>query len=177
MIKDRIRSWAIIVIFSLFAVVFQATVLHSIFQDNLEASLIFGLILWIGFFKTNPDGVLMSFLLAGIQGVVSGTLSGIFLFAGMSLYLVCWILRERFAPRTIIGQFGFALGLGIFYKSALLLALELFVGGSFFRVQSFGYFLLEVLLNAVLALLVFALFSRLPGFFNLIPEVVEPRRP
>ncbi len=176
MIKDRIRNWALGIIFGLLAVVIQATVFHGIFGDRMDANLIFGLILWIAFFKTNPDGALLSFLLVWLQGAVSGTLSGIFLLAGMSLYLVCWLLRERLAPRSMIGQFAFALGLGVFYKLVLLLVFELFAGGTFFRVQPLGDFLLEVLFNAILAILIFTLFSRIQGFFDLIPEMVEPRR-
>jgi len=176
MLKDRIRTFAFGIVFGLFAILVQATLFYSVFQGKIDVNLVFGLLIWIGFFKSNPEGVLLSFILAWLQGAVSGALSGVFLFAGMSLYVLCWILRARFAPVTGLGRFGFALAMGIFYKLVLVVSLELFVGGAFIRAQSLGYMLLEVLLNAILALLVFALFSRLKGFLDLIPEQVKPRR-
>ncbi len=176
MSRDRVKAWALAVIFGLFAVVLQSTALHGIFGEKMEASLIFGLILWLAFFKNNPDGVILAFFLAYLQGAVSGSLSGIFMLAGMSLYLVCFSLRDRFAPRTAPGQFLFALGLGFCYKLVLLLALSIFVGADFLRVQTPRYFALEIILNAVLAVLIFSLFNRIKGFFDLIPELVEPRR-
>lgn len=174
--KERLRSFVFALFFGLVAIFLESTVFPSLFQNKIHLNLIFGMILWLGFFKSNPDGVLISFILAWLQGVASGSLSGVFLFAGMSLYLFCWISRMRFAPRTTLGQFSFALGLGLFYKLILLATFELFVSGSFFRVQAFGYFFLEILLNAGLSLLVYALGNRIKGFFNLIPEKVEPRR-
>ena len=154
----------------------QTTAAHYVFGSRLEINLIFGIIIWLAFYKNLIDGALLTFLLAFGQGAVSGTLSGVYMLAGLSLYLLCWLLRERFAPKSLGGQFLFALGLGVFYKLVLLLALKIFVTGYFFSAQPMSMAGLEILLNAFFAPLIFLFFSRVKGFFDLFPDIVQPRR-
>jgi hypothetical protein len=174
--KTRIRDWTITIFFGLAAILLQTTAAHYIFGSRLEINLIFGTIIWLAFYKNLIDGALLTFLLAFAQGSVSGTPSGIYMLAGLSLYLLCWMLRDRFAPKTLAGQFLFALGLGAFYKLVLLVSLRLFVGRYFFIAQPVGMAFLEVLLNAFFAPLIFLVFNRIKGFFDLFPDIVQPRR-
>ena len=176
MAKTRIRDWALTILFGLSAIFLQTTVLHSIFKERIEFNLVFGMIIWLSFYKKTLDGVLLCFLLAFAQGALSGVLSGVYMTAGMSLYLVCWLLRDRFTPRSLSGQFLFALGLYIFYKMIVLLLLQIFAGGGYFRIQPVSCLMLEVFLNAFFAPLVFLVFNRLKNFYDLLPDVVEPRR-
>jgi len=164
------------ILFGLAAILLQTTALPSLLGTELELNLLFGMFIWLAFYKKTVDGVILTFLLAFGQGAMSGTLSGIYILAGMSLYLLCWFLRDRFAPKSLFGQFMFALGLGVFYKMVLLFALELFVDRNYFRVQPFLFICLEILLNASFAPLIFLAFNRLKGFYDLFPDVVQLRR-
>lgn len=174
--KTKIRDWAITIFFGLAAILLQTTAAHYVFGSRLEINLIFGTIIWLAFYKNLIDGALLTFVLAFGQGAVSGTLTGIYMLAGLSLYLVCWMLRDRFAPKSLGGQFLFAIGLGVFYKLVLLVSLRIFVGGYFFSAQPLGMACLEILLNAFFAPLIFLVFSRIKGFFDLFPDIVQPRR-
>jgi len=176
MFKKRTRDWTLVILFGLAAVFLQTTPLHSVLGDKLELNLIFGLIIWLAFYKRAVDSAILSFLLASAQGALSGVMSGVYLLAGMSLYLACWMVRDRFAPRSASGQFLFALAFAILYKLVLFLALAIFVGTGYFRAQPFSYVLLEILLNAFFAPLIFILFDQFKGFFDLVPDLVEPRR-
>jgi hypothetical protein len=163
-------------LFGLAAILLQTTALPALLGKSLELNLLFGMTIWMAFYKKQLDGVLLSFLLAFGQGAMSGVPSGIYLFAGMSLYLLCWFLRDRFAPKSLFGQFGFAMALGIFYKAVLLFTLGIFVDRNFFKAQPLWLAGLEILLNAAFAPLIFLVFNRLKGFYDLFPDVVQPRR-
>jgi rod shape-determining protein MreD len=176
MFKRRTRDWTITILFGLAAIFLQTTFLHSLFGDKIEINLIFGLIIWLAFYKKAVDSALLSCLLAFLQGTMSGVMSGVYMLAGMSLYLACWMVRDRFAPRSISGQFLFALAFAILYKLVMFLSLEIFVGTGYFRSQPFPYVLLEILLNAFFAPLIFMIFDRFKGFFDLVPDMVELRR-
>jgi len=176
MSSTRIRDWTITIIFGAVSVFLETSILPSLTGAKVELNLIFGIIIWMAFYKNQLDGAILAFILAFAQGALSGTLSGVYMFAGMSLYILCWFLRDRFAPKTLTGQFLFALGLGVFYKLVLLLALRIFVGRYYTGAQSFGFAFLEVLLNAFFAPLIFMVFSRVQGYFDLFPDVVRPRR-
>lgn len=175
--KTRIRDWALTALFGLAAVFLQTTVFHDIFKDKVELNLVFGMIIWLSFYKRTLDGALLSFLLAFAQGAVCGTLSGVYMTAGMSLYLMCWLLRDRFTPRSLGGQFLFALLLSVFYKLVLIILLMVFTGGQgYFQAQRLYYISLEVFINACLAPLIFLTFNRVKDYYDLLPDVVEPRR-
>jgi rod shape-determining protein MreD len=175
-VNARIRDWVLTLLFGVAAVMLQASVVHAIFKGVIELNLVFGMIIWLSFYKRTLDGGLLSFLLAFTWGAMSGTLSGVYMTADMSLYLACWLLRERFTPRSLSGQFLFSLGLAIFYKLFLLALLEVFVGGEYYLIQPPGYIAAEVLLNALFAPLIFLLFNKLKDFYDLLPDVVKPRR-
>lgn len=175
--RTRIRDWALTASFGLAAVFLQTTLLHDIFKEKVELNLVFGMIIWLSFYKRTLDGALLSFLLAFAQGAVCGTLSGVYMTAGMSLYLMCWLLRDRFTPRSLGGQFLFALGLSVFYKLVLIILLMVFTGGQgYFQAQRFSYIIIEIFLNACFAPLIFLTFNRVKEFYDLLPDVVEPRR-
>ena len=176
MSPQRIRDWVLTLLFGMFALLLQTTVLHVIYGNKLEINLLFGMVIWLAFYKGPTDGALLTLLLSFGQGALSGTLSGVYILAGMSLYLVCWLLRDRFAPRTLAGQMVFSLGLAIFYKFILLLAMEIFVGRHFLGIQNLSFIAIELLINAFLAPLIFLAFNRIKGFYDLFPDVVEPRR-
>jgi rod shape-determining protein MreD len=176
MSPQRIRDWGLTLLFGVFALLLQTTALHALFGNKLEINLLFGMVIWLAFYKNLTDGVFLSLLLSFGQGALSGTLSGVYILAGMSLYLICWLLRDRFAPKRLIGQLVFSLGLAVFYKLVLLLAMEIFVGRRFLGIQTLSYIAIELLVNAFLAPLIFLAFNRIKDFYDLFPDVVEPRR-
>jgi len=176
MARKRIRDWGLTILFGLAAIVLQTTVVHGLSGGKIEFNLVFGMIIWLSFYKKTLEGALLSFLLAFAWGALSGTLSGVYMTAGMSLYFICWLLRDRFTPRSLGGQFFFSLGLSLFYKLIVLLLLEIFVGKEYYRIQPLSFFITEIIVNAVFAPLIFLAFSRLKNFYDMLPEVVEPRR-
>jgi len=176
MIRIWLRDFILILLFGFFALFLQSAILPMMFKDKLEINLIFALIIWLGFFKSTVPGAILSFILAYFLGAVSGTLSGVYMFAGMSLYLICLFSRASFSPKNLSGQMLFSFLLFGFSKLILLLALELFIGRNYFRVQPIYYILLEITLNAIIAPFIFKIFHKIKGFFDLIPELLEPRR-
>jgi rod shape-determining protein MreD len=176
MVRKNIRDWGLTILFGLAAIVLQTTVVHRVSAGKIEFNLVFGMIIWLSFYKKTLEGALLSFLLAFAWGALSGTLSGVYMTSGMSLYFACWLLRDRFTPRSLAGQFFFSLALSIFYKLITILLLEIFVGREYYRIQPLSYIIPEVFINAFFAPLIFLAFNRLKDFYDLLPEVVEPRR-
>ena len=176
MIKIWLKDLVLVLLFGFLALFLQSAIFPMIFKDKLELNLIFGLIIWLGFFKSTIPGALFSFILAYFLGAVSGTLSGVYMFAGMSLYLICLFSRASFSPKNLSGQIVFSFLLFGFSKLILLLALELFIGRNYFRVQPIYYILLEIALNALIAPFIFKIFHKIKGFFDLIPELLKPKR-
>jgi|GEM_PF-1766066 len=176
MIKIWLKDLVLVLLFGFLALFLQSAIFPMIFKDKVEINLIFGLIIWLGFFKSTAPGAILSFILAYFLGAVSGTLSGVYMFAGVSLYLICLFSRASFSPKNLSGQIVFSFLLFGFSKLILLLALELFIGRNYFRVQPIYYILLEIALNALIAPFIFKIFHKIKGFFDLIPELLKPKR-
>jgi len=174
--RKKLRDWFLVILFALLAIFFQFRLLAPILKDKLEINLILGLIIWLGFFKKETEGALMSFIISYFLGAVSGIWSGVYLFSGMSLYLFARLLRTRFSPLKIGAQLLFSWALAGFYQIFTLICAGIFVKKEYFSEISSGFLFLEIFLNGLFAVLVFYLFNQIEGFFDQIPEALETKK-
>ena len=174
--RRKIRDWFLVILFALLGIFFQFRLMAPILKDRLELNLIVGLIIWLGFFKNEPEGALMSFIISYLLGAVSGVWSGVYLFSGMSLYLLTQFLKERFSPLKPGAQLLFSWGLVAFYQIFLLFSAGIFVKKEYLGEMGSGYFFLEIFINGIFSVLVFHLFNQLDNFFDRIPEALETRK-
>ncbi len=163
-----IRQYIGVLALACIVVVIQTT-LAPFFSSVLFIDFIFVMVVIIGMFKDPVHGSIMAFLLGGLQDIMSGQITGIFMTSRMAVFLAARFLRSRISPEEAMPRFTMGAGLGLMDRLVIVILYHLFSEPLSLAGTELGLMTGGIVLNAALVPLFYHVFRAVPGFY-------EPKR-
>jgi len=170
-----ILQYVIVMVVTLVAIVVQTTILRFS-ADLMQVDLLFVIVVILGIFKDPVHGAVQSSLIGYFQDLFyPAAVTGMFMTARMSVFIVGQALRGRLSPDTPLSQFIIALGLGLFDRIVIFLLQGVFSEPARLSFKTVALLAMGTTINAALVPVIFFLLRFIPGFMEAPrgPQILE----
>jgi rod shape-determining protein MreD len=162
-----IGQYALVLISGAAALVLQTTLL-STFTRSLQMDFIFVIIVIVGLFKDPVHGSIWSAALGLMEDVLSGSMTGMYMAAGLCVFMAAQVIKERLSPEAPLSQFAIALALGVFDRAVLYILQGIFYPEPLaLSWELIAHLSIGTVVNAALVPVFFFFMSRVPGFIQM----------
>lgn len=162
-----IRAYAFLLLAGFLCVVLQTTLPRYLLADRIHLDLVLVMVVLLGLFRDPVQGSVMAFLLGGIEDYFGGLpVAGLFLFSRTLIFILANLLRRRFSALSPLAQFLFVLVLGVTDKVLLVLLSLWFAAPGAVPLEHWPFWIVEALVNAGLAPLLYRVMSWVPELFE-----------
>jgi rod shape-determining protein MreD len=162
-----IGQYALVLISGAAAMVLQTTLLSAM-SRTLQMDFIFVIIVIVGLFKDPVHGSIWSAALGLMEDVLTGSMTGMYMAAGLCVFMAAQVIKERLSPEAPFSQFAIALALGLFDRVVLYILQGIFYPEPLaLSRQLIAHLAIGTMVNAALVPVFFFLLSRMPGFIQM----------